>query len=94
MKRSRKRFAAAKCTTIAVGTDSERNVAVLFARVGVSLDFQRAESGDDAWARFGWLDDGVNVAFFCGDEGVSEAVAKFVYFFLAEPFAVGFGGFV
>ncbi len=56
---------------------------MFLAGIGVPLVFQGAKSGDDARARFGRFDDGVDVALFGGYERIGKAVAKFVDFLLA-----------
>src|SRR5882762_802401 len=72
----------------------QRDIAVFFARIGVFLVFKGAERGEDAGARVGGLDDGVDVAALGGNEWIGEAFAEFGNFFLAEFFALGFGSFV
>src|SRR5437899_12853491 len=69
----------------------KRDVAVFLLRIGVALVFQGAESGDDAGATVGRLDDSVNVTAFGGDKGIGEAVAKFGDPFLANLSATRFG---
>src|SRR6266436_6379090 len=72
---------------------SQRDVAVFFLGVGVALGFQGAEGGDEADARGGGLDYGVDVAALGSYEGVSKAVAEFSDFFAAQGFAFGFRNF-
>ena len=56
---------------------------MFLAGVGIALVFQGAESGDDASAGFGGLDDGVNVAALGRDKGIGETVAELRDLFLA-----------
>src|SRR2546421_4222470 len=72
----------------------QRDIAVFFARIGVFLVFEGAERGDDAGARVGGVDDGVDVAALGGNERIGEAFAEFGNFFLAEFFALRLGSFV
>src|SRR5882762_5816294 len=72
---------------------SQRDVAVFFLGVGVALGFQGAEGGDEADARGGGLDYGVDVAAHGSYEGVSKAVAEFGDFFAAQGFAFRFRNF-
>src|SRR6266436_36160 len=68
-----------------------RDVAVFFLRVGVALVFERVEGGDDAGARVGGFNDGIDVAALGRHEGIGKAFAEFGNFLLAESFALGFG---
>jgi hypothetical protein len=67
---------------------------MLFARVSVTLVFERAKSCDDARTSFGRLDDGIDIALFGCYKGIGEAVSKLGDFLLAESMAGGLGGVV
>src|SRR5262250_739679 len=68
---------------------SQRDVAMLFAGVGILFVFEGAEGGDDSRASVGGLNDRIDEAAFGGDEWIGKAVAELRAFLLPQFFALG-----
>jgi len=66
-------------------------IAVFLAGVGIALVFEGAERGDDACARVGGLDDGVDVARSAATKGLAKRSRNSAIFSWRSFFALGVG---